>query len=81
VSEAQTNRIKAHNLPCKKAQQVVGEYLSNQSEYGGPEPRPRGFTCNQSPIGGQKDGFSGPYRVACDRTQGPRIEQIRYFWG
>lgn len=81
VIKAPTNRISAHNLSCKRAQYIVHEYLSNQSESGGPEPSPRGFTCNQRPIGGQQDGFPGPYRVACNRTQHHRIEQIRYFWG
>lgn len=81
VTKAPTNRINAHNVSCKIAQDIVNEYLSSQPELGGLEPHPRGFICNQRPIGGQKDGFPGPYRVACDRTQDHRIAQIRYFWG
>lgn len=81
VIKAPTNRINAHNLSCKEARDIIHEYLSNQPESGGPEPSPRGFTCNQRPIGGQKNGSPGPYRVACNRTQDHRIEQIRYFWG
>jgi hypothetical protein len=81
VIKAPTNRIRAHNLSCKKARDIVREYLSHQPPNGGPEPSPRGFTCNQRPIGGQRDGSPGPYRVACNRTQHHRIEQIRYFWG
>jgi hypothetical protein len=81
VVKAPTNRIKAHNLSCKKSQSIIRDYLAEQDPFGGPEPSPRGFTCVQRPIGGQKEGQVGPYLVSCNRVRGHQTQQIRYFWG